>query len=184
MDFTKYTSDDHLYLLTEGYKHLAIVPQAYEASVDTLKYWTMLANCNACTIPGQTFEDLFPADKVAQYRDLQGKPLDELTFEFALGSAPKKVFCEASQLGGRIEYQLDYVRWYLIPRFAATVVNLFSGLIYSYRNELGGEMGEPPKPAAPGSLQERFLQAAAELNAPIEGETPSCQAWDLDGAST
>lgn len=166
MDFTKYTTDDHLYLLTEGYKHLAIVPQAYEASVDTLKYWTMLANCNACTIPGQTFEDLFPADKVAQYRDLQGKPLNELTFEFALGGAPKKVFCEASQPGGRIEYQLDYVRWYLIPRFAATVVNLFSGLIYSYRNELGGEMGEPPKPVAPGSLQERFLQAAAELNAP------------------
>lgn len=144
MNFTERRTTDHLYMLTEGYKHLT-VDKAMQASVAELKYWMTLANCNACNIPGQTFEDLFSVDEVAQYRDMERKPLNELTFEFKPGGASERHYQETTTSKGRVEYQLNYVRWYLISRFAATLVNLFSTMIFSYRNELGGEMGEPPR---------------------------------------
>lgn len=147
MNFTERRTIDHLYMLTEGYKHLT-VDRAMQASVAELKYWMALANCNACNIPGQTFEDLFSADEVAQYRDMEHKPLNELTFERRFFRASKHYRYRIAAGKGRVRYQMNYVRYYLVPRFAATLVNLFSTMIFSYRNELGGEMGEPPKDRA------------------------------------
>lgn len=167
------TVDDHLHLITNLDRLVTF--DILQADAETIRYYVDLAGCLTSTIPGKHFLDIFNAEEVGAYFG-----------ESACG-------CHCHRDDGtdccghcRNTEALDYVRTELLPKFSAALLQHFSTVIFTYRNELGGKCGNPPEeskplppcpsmqqmidrgeiPAAPATEtpRERFLRAVEELN--------------------